>query len=475
MKFHHEHASKICFLISNKNAILEEVDNQSEVLLSTSMKRIRRFFISFPSPLPLIFIVVGTILVILYGRGYRPNLSRTALTQPTITPTGLLSATSDPIGSQVYIDNELKTATNNTINLEPNFYTVTIAKEGYIPWQKKLRVQGEVVTRTDPFLFPSNPSLSPLTTVGILKPTLSPNGNKIAYIIPTPAGQNGLLPARAGIWVYELTERNLGFSRDQRQIASIEDGFDYPESTLTWSPDSSELLVQVNDVARLYQAGQLNKFTIVSGAVKSILADWEVQQNSLNLQKLTAFKQPFIDVATSSAKIISFSPDETKLLYEATAAATIPQMIEPPLIGTNPTQEARTIEANKIYVYDSKEDKNYFIFDKSELPQNTLLPSPTTSTALKKKTLPAPSASPTLATSESPNLHWFPTSRHLVVTVPGKIDIMEYDRTNWVTVYSGPFLTNFIAPWSNGSRIIILTNLNPGVSTLPNLYTVNLR
>src|SRR3990172_5310980 len=65
--------------------------------------------------------------------------------------------------------------------------------------------------------------------------------------------------------------------------------------------------------------------------------------------------------------------------------------------------------------------------------------------------------------------------RNLVLTFDCKIDIMEYDRTNWVTVYQGPFAEGFIAPWPNGSRIIILTNLNPRVSAPPNLYTVNLR
>jgi hypothetical protein len=72
-------------------------------------------------------------------------------------------------------------------------------------------------------------------------------------------------------------------------------------------------------------------------------------------------------------------------------------------------------------------------------------------------------------------VHWFPTSRHLLLTLNGKIDVMEYDRTNWITIYSGPFVDDFVAPWSNGSRIIILTNLNGDATTLPNLYTVNLR
>ena len=151
-------------------------------------------------------------------------------------------------------------------------------------------------------------------------------------------------------------------------------------------------------------------------------------------------------MATSSARVIALSPDETKILYEATAAATIPQVIDPPLIGTNPTNENRTVIPGNVYVYDSKEDKNFLLLTKKEVPSG------------------APSF-----------IHWFPTSRHILLTLPGKIDVMEYDRTNWVTIYAGPFDKSFIAPWSNGSRIVILTNLNPGVSSLPNLYTVNLR
>ena len=147
-------------------------------------------------------------------------------------------------------------------------------------------------------------------------------------------------------------------------------------------------------------------------------------------------------MATSSAKIISFSPDESKILYEATASATIPKVIVPPLIGTNSTTEDRNIKPGKLYVYDSREDKNYFLLDKKELPGA---------------------------------IHWFPTSKHLLLTLKSKIDILEYDRTNWVTIYSGPFTDNFVAPWSNGSRIIILTNLNGDALSLPNLYTVNLR
>lgn len=431
--------------------------------------RLLKHFRYFPSPLPVIFILLATTGIVLYGRGYRIDLQNNKL-----KPTGLLSATSDPLGSQVFIEDNLKTATNNTINIEPGWYNVSITKEGYIPWQKNLRIQGEVVVRTDAFLFPANPSLSPLTNSGILDPLIAPDGTKIAYTIPQAT--SSATPKKAGLWVYELVDRPFGLNRDPKQIAVSESTFDFAKSRITWSPDSTQLMVDNQKSIRLYTVNRANDFQDISANATFILKDWEEDKRTKELQTLAAFKQPVIDIATSSAQIIAFSPDETKILYEATSSATLPLIISPPLIGTNPTKEKRTIEPGKLYVYDSKEDKNFFVLDKTELPVSE-------ETKLKAQS-PNPKQTPNSNNQNSKQIgnsgtqmpiHWFPTSRHLVLTLPGKIDIMEYDRTNWVTIYSGPFIEGFLAPWPNTSRLVVLTNLNPGVSELPNLYTVNLR
>ena len=384
------------------------------------MKKYRSFLISFAT---VCSILLATIAVVAFGRGYRLDITRTSL-----KPTGLISATSDPVGAQISVNGILKTATNNSFNIEPGVYTVRIYKEGYLPWQKDIRVQGEIVSQASAFLFPTNPSLSPLTIQGIVAPVLSPDGTKIAYLVP-----------EKGLWYYELSEGPLGRNRDPIQIDQ-NTILDYKNAEIMWSPDTTQLLVNT----RLYTIAKPNTFTDVSATRTQILADWVAQQKETELQKLAAFKQPIINMATTSAVIIAFSPDETKILYEATASATIPQVIVPALIGTNSTKEDRAIIPGNYYVYDSREDKNYFLLDKKELMQPE-------------------------------NIHWYPTSRHLLLTLKGKIDVLEYDRTNWVTIYSGPFVDNFVAPWTNGSRIIILTNLNGNTETLPNLYTVNLR
>ncbi len=420
---------------------------------------------------PILFIILGTVIAILYGRGYRPDFKNKDL-----KPTGLISVTSDPVGAQVYIDGQLKSASNNSFSIDPNWYTAKIIKEGFLPWEKKIRVQGEVVTHLDPFLFPQNPSLSPITNSGVDRPLMSPDGTKIAYVVPIPQNDD-LSVKKAGLWVYDLVERPLGLNRDPRQLGISNAIYDFSATSLIWSPDSNQILVTDGKTFRLYQTGKTEDYQDVTFSYTTILDEWCKMKQTKEKEQLSAFKTDIINMATSSAKIISFSPDETRILYEATASASIPQVIIPPMIGTNSTPEDRNIQPGKIYVYDSREDKNYFLLDKKELQLPLASGINLKSQKQIGNCLPADEA----GKSEIGNsgtavpVHWFPTSRHLVLTLSGKIDILEYDRTNWVTVYSGPFVDNFIAPWPGGSRIIILTNLNPGVSKLPNLYTVNLR
>ncbi len=383
-------------------------------------------------------ILIVSFAIIAYGRGYRLDVNKTQL-----RATGLLSVTSDPIGAQVYVDGKLKTATNTSLALSPGRYSIRITKEGYLPWEKPVGVLGEVVSRADAFLFPTNPSLSPLTALGVVQPALSPDGTKIAYVVPAKHLDGNA--SKAGIWVLELAEGPLGRNRNPVQVATIDPNFDVTAATLVWSPDTTELLLgSPTKQFRLYRVGRLDSFQDANLTAQSLVGQWQTERSGKERQKLTAFAQPIINMATTSAKIISFSPDETKIFYEATASATIPTVLTPPLLGTNTTPETRTIQPGKLYVYDSREDRNYFLLDKKELPQKN---------------------TPT----------WLPTNKHLILTLPEKIDVMEYDRTNWITVYSGPFVQGFVAPWPNGSRLVIVTTLNQTASSLPNLYTVNLR
>ncbi|MGH7246131.1 MAG: PEGA domain-containing protein, partial [Candidatus Levyibacteriota bacterium] len=96
-----------------------------------------------------VFLVLITIVVVLYGKGYRFGLDNG---RPQVKGTGLLVATSTPDGAQVFIDGHLSTATNNTINLAPGMYDVRITKPGYFDWDKKIRIDAEVVSKAEALL-----------------------------------------------------------------------------------------------------------------------------------------------------------------------------------------------------------------------------------------------------------------------------------------------------------------------------------
>lgn len=413
--------------------------------------KIRSFLISFVT----VCIILGVAAAIIaYGRGYRLH------TDGSLQPTGLIVLQSDPSGAQIIIDDKIKTATQATLTLPPGWYDVTIAKDGFQPWRKRMKVQGEVVAKVEALLLPINPSLTALTATGVVNPSLSPDGSQLAYVIPdSTATTSASLPnTRPGVWVLDLVDKPLGLNRDARQIAKSGD-INFSKATLAWSPDSNELLATLTPTANyLLNTRQTDTMPTPIPNIKLLQNEWNTIKEQRLQDQLVTVPPAFTAIASQSAKLIAFSPDETKILYEATASAELLPVIVPPLIGTNPTEEIRTVSPGNIYVYDIKEDRNYFITKTADI-----LPAAT-----------GKAAKPPV-TDTAQVIHWLPNSRHLVIVAHDKVEIMDYDATNRRTAYGGPFWDSFAVPWASGGKLIILTNLNSAASAVNNLYIVNLR
>ncbi len=413
-------------------------------------------------PFVTISIILATaIAVIAYGRGYRVDIDG------SLKPTGLIVIQSDPSGAQIIIDDKIKTATQATLTLPPGLYNVTVAKDGFQPWHKRMKVQGEVVAKVDALLLPTNPSLTALTASGVVNPSLSPDGSKLAYIIPDTlsSSSSAAIPqSKPGIWILDLTDKPLGLNRDARQVAKSakfgSGGINFSKATLVWSPDNKEVLATISPTSNyLLTADQTNDIPEPITNIKLLQTEWKKIKEQRTKEQFVTIPKLFTDMASTSARLLSFAPDETKILYEATASATLPAIIVPPIIGANPTDEHRTLTPGSIYVYDIKEDKNYNIGDTVSFGYEDL----------KKRDALAPIA------SGSPPLHWLPTSRHLVLATHDRVEIMDYDGLNRRTAYAGPFWDSFAVPWASGGKIVILTNLNSAASLVNNLYIVNLR
>ncbi|MBI2616640.1 PEGA domain-containing protein [Candidatus Gottesmanbacteria bacterium] len=399
-----------------------------------------------------ILVVTGLCLVtagvISYGRGYRFDFK-----QKTISPTGILSVASYPEGASILVDGKLLSASNASLSLDPNWYDVKVEKTGYQSWNKRVKIQGEVVTKVDALLLPTSPSLRALTVTGVTSPTLSPSTTRLAYIVPEEESTSSAnLPPRRGVWIMDLRNSALGGNPQPRQVYLSPEGLDLSGGEILWSPDEKQLLFLVKKLS-----GQ--KETVISalqisldgGSIPvevgriypTIISQWETMRKEQEDILLTGIPITVAQTLKNGASTIHFSPDETKIFYQATGSATIERVIDPPLIGSNSTEETRTLTPKNYYIYDVKEEKNFALTD--------------------GKSFPNPSS-----------LFWYTDSKHIVMIEKDTISIIDYDGLNKRAVFQGSFENGYVFPWSSGGKLVILTRLTKS-SPFPTLYEIDLR
>jgi len=421
-----------------------------------------------------IIIVVG-IAVILFARGYRFNLGTRS-----IGSKGILVANSAPNNAQIMVDGKLMGVTSDNLYLSPGVYNVAIKKEGYSDWQKQFTIKGEVVSRVDAQLFSSNPSLSPLTNNGVINPQLSPLRDKLAYLA-LPDDNELVLEKNDGLMLSNLNASNLSFFRQHNQLipySQLPDGI-VPEKThFVFSNDEKALLAFFYDeydnlfsVIHTTTNGSSGGFSDVTLSYQGFLDKWWLERTRLQEKHYDTVKVKARKALNNNTVLVEVSPDKSKYLYFCLNDATLPRVIQPPLIGSVPTAEERELKNGNFYVYDKKEDKNFRlkVAKEAQLLTNTDL--------LAK--LHTPEAVLTEVEWFSlnrlfENVLWYSDSRHLIISHEDTISIIEYDGTNRILVYSGPFEESFLATTSDG-RVVTLTNINPKKNKLPDLYSVSIK
>lgn len=386
----------------------------------------------------LLFLVIATVSVVLYGRGYRFSFDNG---RADLSGTGLLVATSSPDGAQVFIDGHLTTATDNTINLSPGEYSIKIFKEGYFPWQKKVNIDKGVVTKAKALLFPTAPKLESITILGVNDPVIDPTRTKIVYTVSSQGVKKN------GAYILDMTSRPiLTLQGSSTQIADDTVNL-FSTAKLAWAPDGSDLIASIS-AGNFISSYLLRPNTFnddpsdVTATLVSVRSSWENIKTQRDKSQMDALPGKVRSLARNNFKIIAFAADETKILYEASSSSNLPIVIKPRLIGVNSTPEDRNLKEKAIYVYDIKEDRNYKIKDVLE--------------------------------EDKEFFSWLPDSDHLIYVHDKFIDIMDYDGSNPIKIYAGPFIDNYVFPWPDASKIVILTNLG-NEDALPNLYTISLK
>ncbi len=393
-------------------------------------------------------LTVGVVsyLLFLYAQGYRLDGKDFA-----VKPSGLLVVKSNPEGAQILVNQEVKGATNTNLTLLPETYDITIKKEGYTTWQKRITIKKEEVTEIGAHLFKLAPSLSAVTLNTATKPSTSPDGTRIAFVVP--ATKENIEEEKEGLWVLDNINLPLGFSRDPKRIT---DG-DLKDATWIWSPNSREILLTLDKSKFLLDATVFtpqSKRVNIASQSEEIIAEWQKEKDKMLASKIKGLPEKLVPIIRDYATNVTFSPDETKILYTAKADYTLPDEITKPIPGASTQKQERDIKKYNTYVYDIKEDRNFLISEKNENLQ--------IGNFWEGKNPP------------KEKIVWFPTSAHLVWAKEGKIIVMDYDGTNPQEVYSGSYFSPFAFTSVTTDRIIILTNLGSD-SQEANLYYVNIK
>lgn len=366
----------------------------------------------------LTLLVIGTVasIAIFIAKGYTfsPKEKR-------IVGTGILTVTSEPDSASVYLDGHLTTATNATIpSLTPKSYSVKIIKEGFIPWEKTVTVKEGLVTPLKITLFPAIPTIYPLTFTGVTNPLLSPDGDKLSYVVTSGK--------KIGVWVWGMGKNqplSLARNSEPHQIAS-NTAVDFSKAQFSWSPDSTQVLAKVSDTSYLLDSDKLNSEPKdITATLQATLKEWDDDNKTKDDASVNTIKDLSLRKIASDAAVLRWSPDETKFMV------------------VEQSDQKNPVDGS-VKVYDTKEIDQTLLTKGYDLPKA--------------------------------NVHlWLPDSRHIILVEDNAISLVDFDGGNKAVIYAGSFLDDFVFPWPDSSRLVIINSLPTPTASEPNLYGINLK
>lgn len=375
----------------------------------------------------LTIVVLGglTTILYLYTSGYRLNKGKDKGTID-VNKTGMISVKSLPTGASVSLDDELRTATNDTVSgIKPGTHTLKIVKKGFVDWTKNIEVFEQLVTDITAVLVSQSPRLEPLTNTGAKHPSVSPTLSKLAYF--------SLDSEKPGIWVIPLTGSGIGLFRTNPTIA-IQDTLFTKYSIgeeIIWAPDEKSLLVKVpGNVYYLVSLDTNTAQTTLKTA--QILKQWEEQlaeKRSIFIGPLNVPQEIKTLALTSNAV---WAPDEKKFLFTK--------------------QNGNNLEY-RVYNFENPIP----IGEKVETLVFT-----------------------TDVNNPQPKISWYSDSFHLILAEGdtakennGIISLVRIDGTNKTEIYNNTLYSDLAFSTPSGDKVIILTSFKSGAQI--DLYTIGIR
>lgn len=366
-----------------------------------------------------------TTIVYLYTSGYRLARNERQL-NVDFKRTGLINAKSVPEGANVYINDVLYTATDDTIGgLNPGQYNLKIQKNGYVSWEKVIEVFPELVTDITAVLVSQTPKLEPLTNTGARLPVISPSLEKLAFFSKDPK--------ESGIWVIPLTNTGFGlFGTSSNSV--IQDTLSTIFSngkSIEWSPDETELLVQgPNDIFYIVDIAEK---TLETTASPDLTRDTWAKEQAEDRRRIADRAELPEAVRTLALDRNSFwAPDMKKFLYK---------------VETDTNFEYHVYNMEKPLPIGERLDNTVLVINKTE-PQ--------------------------------PVINWFADSFHLILTEgnveqdnKGTVSLIRIDGTNKTEVYNNTMYNKNVYSAPGGDKLLFLTSFKSNNQT--DLYGIGIR
>ena len=187
-------------------------------------------------------------------------------------------------------------------------------------------------------------------------------------------------------------------------------------------------------------------FAILNSKKDATILQWKTEKNAKDQSLIRNLPPEVADILSRRSTDFVFSPDSNMILYTASSSGTIPEGLITPLPGASTQRQERNIQVGHTYVYDIKEDRNFLITDQPVTIDNPQVGA----------------------------LRWMSTSKHLLLAQQGQIIVMDYDGTNRQVIYSGSYFAPSAFPFTNTTKILVLTNLG-APSSPANLYTLTVK
>lgn len=187
-----------------------------------------------------LIVYIGAITIYMYANGWRIDPFN-----QQVLKTGVLTVESDPFLATLYIEGEEKGRTPKSASLNVGQYNISVTRDGYVQWNKKIEIKEEKSTTVYPWLIKSERSIEEISILDnqeVINTWVNDNQDRVFFLTKITNEASTTF----NIWLYNLNTTFWDLSLNPKTILSFELATQ-PEISLLPSPNGNYLLLNIKD------------------------------------------------------------------------------------------------------------------------------------------------------------------------------------------------------------------------------------